>query len=594
MQRLKRITAPQFFFFLRDLTSSFLTLDDSIKRRFIFSFFLVIITISLNIVSPLLLKQLVGNFSLSLKENRSILFILGFSYGFSWGMSQIIMQLREIISFKIVERIIRILTLKIFDKANSFSVKYFVHHQLGDVLSTINTAQEGVPYLFSGVFLYLIPTIIEIIIACTIMATLLPLKFTAIFLIMLVTYVAFSMWGINKSTAHQEKSIDKNHEAYSYLVDRLINYETIKIFCKQQFESEQLDLHLRESEEAQVKASIFIESVRLGQGAILGISLLFLILAGVWAVIDHEIRLEGFILVNAYFMQLCAPLNYFSLIVKDIKKGFMNIGKAYDILNKKSESYKKSGKLVSKLNLRKIELKNVTFGYQEERPTLEDLSFCLEKGKVTSLVGKTGSGKSTIAKLLLRFYDPFFGTILVDGNNYEDHHMDTIRQNIGYVPQDPVLFCNTIYYNLTYGNPNASVQEIKVALEKADLNHFVANLPNGLDTFIGERGVSLSGGEKQRLALARIFLTKKKLYIFDEATSALDSKTQKLIQNHILSLKKDAAVLIISHRLASVVDSDEILVLSEGQIIERGNHSFLLSLNKNYASLWKGSIAKSL
>ena len=585
--------ASRFFLILRDLTDLIFKGETSIKRRIFYSLFFLLITIFLNILSPLLLKQLVGAFSNSLQENQNIILVLGFSYAFSWGMSQVTIQLREILSFKIVERITRALTLKIFDKINSFPVKFFVKHQLGEALDTINKAQEGLPSLFSGLFFYLIPTVLEIIVACIILSILFPLKFTALFLVMLATYIAFSLWGLSKVNIYQAENIDKSHKAYSYLVDRLLNYETIKIFCKNEFESKQLDLQLKEAEEAQTNANVFLESIRLGQGMILGISLLFLTLTGIWAFINQEMRLEGFILVNAYFMQLSSPLNYFSLIIGDIKKGIISLKKAYDILEEKSEHHDQPSKTFLKVSFEKIEFKNVAFGYHVERTTLHNLNFCLEKGKIISLVGKTGSGKSTIAKLLLRFYDPYLGVISIDGHNYKNFPLDVIRQNIGYVPQDPTLFCNTIRYNLTYENLTSSTEEIEDALNKANLKDFVTSLPSGLDTFVGERGVSLSGGEKQRLALARIFLTKKKLYIFDEATSALDSKTQKSIQNHIFSLKKDSSILIISHRLTTVTHSDEIIVLSDGQVVERGDHLSLLALNKNYFSLWNSIISEN-
>lgn len=581
------------FYIFKDLKNLIFQEEPHIKRRIFYSLLLMGVTICLNVLSPFLLKQLVAHFSFSLQETKNMLLILGFSYGFSWGVSQITLQLREIFSFKVMERISRALTLKIFNKINSFPIKFFVDHQLGDALDTINKAQEGLPYLFSGLFFYMIPTIIEITVVCIVLTILLPLKFTVIFLAMLIIYITFSMWGLNKITIYQEESIEKSHKAYSYLVDRLLNYETIKIFCRQEFESKQLDLHLKEAEESQTNASVFMESIRLGQGVILGISLLFLTITGILAFKNHELHLEGFILVNAYFMQLSPPLNYFSLIIKDIKKGLMNIKKAYGIFSQDSETCDQSLTNSLKTSFEKIEFKDVSFGYCKEKQTINKINLCLEKGKVVSLVGKTGSGKSTIAKLLLRFYDPFLGIISVDGNDYKSFHLDTIRQNIGYIPQDPVLFCNTIRYNLTYGSPTASAQEIAEALEKANLDTFIAALPNGIDTFVGERGVSLSGGEKQRLALARAFLTKKKLYIFDEATSALDANTQQFIQKQILSLKKDSSILIISHRLSSIIDSDEIFVLSNGQIIEQGDHLSLLSLNENYSSLWKSTIPEN-
>jgi ATP-binding cassette subfamily B protein len=586
MKKKNLFNSHQFFLISKDLMGLILRMDSSIKRRFFYAFLLLSLTIILNVLFPFLLKELVSELSSDGSQTRDSILILGILYSFCWGMSQVTMQLREIISFRVIERVVRALTLKIFDKVNSFSVNFFIEHQLGDILETVNKAQEGFPYLFTGLFFYLIPTFIEVLIVCAILTILLPIKFTIIFLCMLISYVFFSLWGLNKITRYQKESIDKSHKAYSYLVDRLINYETIKILCKRDFESKHLDKCLKDSEDAQTRASVFIESIRLGQGIILGITLLVLIMTSLYAYIDHEIYLEGFILINAYFIQLSSPLNYFSLIIQDIQKGLINIGRAYDVFSKESEYTKISSKITHQLDFKTIEFKNISFGYHPKKMIIKNLDFLLEKGKVTSLVGKTGSGKSTIAKLLLRLYDPTFGIISVDENSYRNHDLDLLRENIGYVPQDPTLFCNTIRYNLTYENPKASVHEIQKVLKKAQLEDFIASLPDGLDTMVGERGISLSGGEKQRLILARTFLTDKKLYIFDEATSALDHKTQQAVQEYIFSLKEKACVLIISHNLKSIVESDEILVLSDGKLIERGSHLSLLSLNQNYASLW--------
>jgi ABC-type transport system involved in Fe-S cluster assembly fused permease/ATPase subunit len=583
MKKLNFSDTSRFSRIYKDFIDLIFHMDSLIKRRFFYASLLLSLTIVLNVLSPFILKEVVSEISNG--TTKDLILILGFLYAFCWGMSQVTMQLREIISFRVVERIVRALTLKIFDKVNSFSVKFFKEHQLGDILETINKAQEGFPYLFAGLFFYLIPTFIEVVIVCVILTLLLPIKFTMIFLSMLITYVLFSLWGLNKVTSYQERSIDKSHDAYSYLVDRLFNYETIKIFCKRAFESKRLDARLKDSEDALTRASVFIESIRLGQGVILGVALLTLTMTSLYAYLNHEIRLEGFILVNAYFIQLSSPLNYFSLIIQDIQKGLINIGRAYDLLEKETE-YKTNPTPQSPLNFKTIEFKNISFNYHSEKKILENISFHLEQGKLTSLVGKTGSGKSTIARLLLRLYDPTFGEILIDRKNYKNYDLDLLRENIGYVPQDPTLFCNTIRYNLTYGTPEASALEVQEALRKAGLENFIAGLPAGLETMIGERGVSLSGGEKQRLVLARIFLTNKKLYIFDEATSALDPQTQQFVQRHIVSLKEKACVLIISHNLKSIIESDEILVLSNGSLTERGTHSSLLSLNQNYASLW--------
>lgn len=588
MKLAKKKKNTRFLIILESFLKLFSISEPVIKKRIVYGVFFVFITILLNTLSPFLLKKIIENFSLSPRERGSILLLLGISYAVAWGTSQITMQLREISCFRVIERIARALTLKIFDHINSLPVQFVSQIQLGGLLDTINRAQEGFSYLFSGLFFYMIPTILEIVIACCVLIFFLPLKFTFIFLIMILLYACFSFWGLKKVTKFQEENIRKSHEAQSYLFDCLLNYENIKIFCSQKAESHRVDLHLKESELAQIKASVFTESLRLGQGAILGITLLFLTIMSVSGLIDGSVQIEGFILINAYFMQLTTPLNYFSLILKDIKEGLANIETAFKIFEEKAESYERDEQIAVP-KFKNMALCSVSFGYQPNQTILKNISFSLEPGKMVAFVGETGSGKSTIAKILLRFYDAYDGEIFLGNINYRDYPPEVIRNQIGYVPQTPVFFCNTVRYNLTYAYPEASPQEIWEALEKAHLKSFIRSLPNGLDTIMGEKGVSFSGGEKQRLALARVFLTKRKLYIFDEATSALDSQTQNVVQNHIFSLKKAAPVIIISHRLTTVRKSDEILVLSKGEIIEKGTHKTLLDINKKYASLWRAS-----
>lgn len=574
---------------LKDLIYLLFYKEKKIKQRFFYTIFLILITIFLNIISPFVLKKIVGEFSLSIDIHKNYIFFLGFLYSFSWGLSQITVQLREIISFRIIERIIRNLTLKIFNKINILNINYFNHSSLGNILDTINKAQEGFPYLISGIFFYMIPTIIEIIFIGVILGFLLPLKFTCIFFLALTTYVIFTLKGLKKATSYQQNSIIVSQKTYSYLVDRLQNYETIKICGKYKFESKELDLHLKNQEESQTKFNMFIEYIRMIQGGILGLFLMILILIGIHSATNNQMRLEEFILINVYFMQLTVPLNYLGVIIKDIKNGLISLEKTYDLLNEKSEDLKLLSTNSTSLPFKNIELINVSFGYKDNQEILKDLNFSLEKGKIIGIVGKTGSGKSTLAKLLLRFYEPSHGIIYHDLKKYSESCLQSIRENIGYVSQEPRLFSDTILYNIIYDNPNASPENIQNAIEKACLNDLIQKLPNGIDTFIGEQGTCLSGGEKQRLNLARVFLTQKKLYIFDEATSALDCTTQYLIQKHINSLKKEAIVLLISHKLSTLVESDEILVMSGGAIIERGNHNTLVNAKGAYHQLWKNS-----
>lgn len=557
-----------------------------IRSRVIFTAFLLIVTIALNITSPLLLKEVVSGMTGENSIEGSFL-ALGIAYGFCWGVSQITMQLREIISFKVIERIVRRFTRLIFDKINHLPIPFFTKNSLGYLLDSINRSQEAFPYLLSGLFFYMLPTLAEIVIACMVLTFMLPIEFTLLFLVMLLIYSGFSFWSLERSAPYQERAIDDSHEAYSYLVDRLSNAETIRIFCSQKYESQRLDTLLHKAENSQTKASVFVESVRLGQGGILGISLLLLTIAGILSYQGHYMKVEGFILVNAYFMQLTPPLNYFSMILKDIKSGLINLRHATEILELPPESHSEDCSLP--ISLEHVKFQNVCFHYPESHDVLEDISFELGKGKIISVVGKTGSGKSTLAKLILAFYAPSQGKVLLGDKDINSVPPNLLRKEIGYVPQDPSLFYDTLRHNLTYGNSNFTDAQLEKAIKDARLESFISQLPEGLNTMIGQKGVNLSGGEKQRIALARIFLTQKQLYIFDEATSALDQETQLAIQKKIYSLRENAAILYISHRLSSVVDSDEIIVMGNRRILERGKHTDLIHAGGDYTSLWESS-----
>lgn len=578
--------------FITQIISTVFRQDPLLRWRFLFVIIMIGLTIMFDIIAPLLLKNIIQEFTES-KNFKSILILLALAYGFTWGTGQISMQLREIISCRLIERIVRTLTRNLFHHINHLPMSYYYSQETGKIINAIHNAQEGFPYLFSAIFFYFVPTLLEIIIICIVLYFVLPIKFVFIFLAMLLAYSTFSIWALRKATQLQSESYDKSAEAQSYLVDCIINFETIKIFGKQATETKNLDKHLKEAEIAKARSSIFSESVRLGQVFILGISLVFLTLLGVFTFFQNNIGIESFILVNAYFMQLTSPLNYFSAILKDIKDGFISLKKAYEIYIQPPERTVQDNKDTAEINEGIVEIRNVDFSYYKNQPVLKNISFYLKPGNVVALVGETGSGKTTIAKLLFRFFDPTFGSIFIDGHDISSFSLNDLRQFIGYVSQDSVLFNNTILYNITYGYPEASDTEIKAAIKKASLEAVIKKLPQGYNTIIGERGVNLSGGERQRIVLARMFLVKRKVYIFDEVSSALDNETQKLIQETINSLAKDASVLLISHRLSTLVNCDEILVLSNGIIIERGKHEYLLLQGGKYSSLWRTTPSKS-
>ena len=563
----------------------------AIRCRLLMAIFLLLTTIGLNIGVPLILRQVINVIS----TPSSTLFlaeILLLAYGLVWTFSKMTDQLRLIAVNRVIERGMRLLCLKVFNHLISLSFSFHASRKTGALLSAIDRAQFSFWPYFAGLFFLIIPTLVEIIVAGIVLTYLYSFVYGVILATTLLAYMIFTIYGSKWSVVAQFDANEKSALVTNTLVDSLLNYETIRHFVNQHYETERCNELLAERENAATKQHAQAELVTLGQAIIMGVGLIVLTLLSGQQVLDNTLRVSDFILINVYLLQFMGPLGNFGYVLRDINEGLTNIVEVMEILDEEPTIQDLPN--AHPLNLKEgiIRFESVSFGYDPRRPILHDISFEIPAKKTIAIVGASGAGKSTIAKLLFRYYDVTGGRILIDDQDIRYLTQSSMQSIIGIVPQHSALFNETLRYNIAYGRPGASENDIQKAIKNAHLDLFIASLPDGLDTVVGEQGVKLSGGERQRVAIARVLLKNPAILIFDEATSSLDTKTEHLIQKNIEEISSNATTLIIAHRLSTVVHADEIIVLDQGKIVERGTHQTLLKHDGLYAQLWKNKIHK--
>ena len=561
--------------------------DFKIRLGIVSSLFFMCISIALNIVIPLIYKNVINILSTQNKDLFSLVPIILLLYCSLWIMSQVISQLNTMILARVLEQNLRLLRFRIFTHLHSLSLRFHMDRHTGIVINTLERALSGFEAIFFGAFLFVLPILIEMVVVVILLTIFYGISYSVGLVLILVSYLFFSLIAMRYRTPKQTAYNKSRANTGAFITDSLLNFETVKYFSNEHYDFERCDNLLKEQEYKGIATQLSATTIQICQSIVIGAGLIYMSLMTGCAVISGQMNVSDFVLINGYIWRFIMPLHQLGRILQQMHTGLNDMNDVMNLLEEMPEVQNTYNAINLKSNSIEITFDNVVFGYDQQRTILNGISFTVPAGKVVALVGASGAGKSTIARLLFRFYDVNSGRILINGHDLRNITQQSLHSLIGVVPQDTVLFNNTLYYNISYGCPTACQEEIEHAIKLAHLDDFIKKLPEGDQTFVGERGLKLSGGEKQRVAIARMLLKKPQIYVFDEATSSLDSCTEKEIQRNLEEISVGATTLVIAHRLSTIVKADEIIVLSEGLIVERGNHQKLLALDGIYANLWK-------
>ncbi len=496
-------------------------------------------------------------------------------------------ELRDAIFARVQGRATRRIALQVFQHLHALSLRFHLDRQTGGLSRVLERGTRGMTFVLDFLLFNIIPTIFEILLVSLILWGMFDVTFTVVILGTVGVYIAYTLlfteWRLRFRRAMNETDTEANTRA----IDSLLNYETVKYFGNEAHEARRYDGSLERYEKAYVRSEVSLNGLNFGQQAIIGLGLTIVMLMAAGRVANGGMSVGDFVLVNTYMIQLFQPLNILGFAYREIKQGLTDMEAMFRLMREEREVADKPGAPALAVTQGEIRFEDVRFGYRPDRTILKGVSFTVPPGRTLAIVGPTGAGKSTISRLLFRFYDTSGGRVMIDGQDVRDVTQDSVRAAIGVVPQDTVLFNDTIRYNIAYGRPSASQEEVENAARLAQVHDFVLRLPDGYDTKVGERGLKLSGGEKQRVAIARTLLKNPRLLILDEATSALDTRTEQDIQAALRDAARGRTTLVIAHRLSTVVDADEILVLQDGQVAERGSHGQLIAADGLYAAMWR-------
>ncbi len=549
-----------------------------------------------NVGVPLLLKELVDSMSpngglvggnIDVKTLVVVPVALLIGYGALRLSTSLLTELRELVFSKATEGAARSISLQVFRHLHAMSLRFHLERQTGGMTRDIERGTRGVHSLISYSLYSIIPTLIEVALVLTLLAVKFDVWFALITIIALVFYITFTVSVTEWRTQFRKKMNELDSTAHTRAVDSLLNYETVKYFNNEEFEAKRYDQSLEKYRRAAVKSQTTLSMLNTGQQLIIAIALVAMLWRATQGVVEGRMTLGDLVMVNAFMIQLYIPLNFLGVIYREIKQSLTDLEKMFSLMEREREIDDVPGATpLDTSRSSAVKFENVNFAYEAARPILHNISFEIPDGKTVAVVGPSGSGKSTLARLLFRFYDVQQGRILIGGQDIKQVTQGSVRQAIGIVPQDTVLFNDTVEYNIAYGQVGATRAQVEEAAASAHIHSFISATPAGYLTMVGERGLKLSGGEKQRVAIARTLLKNPPILIFDEATSALDSANERAIQGELQNVAQNKTTLVIAHRLSTVVDAHEILVMDAGRIIERGNHAALLAANGRYAAMW--------
>ncbi|RJG02247.1 ABCB family ABC transporter ATP-binding protein/permease [Noviherbaspirillum sedimenti] len=542
-----------------------------------------------NVGVPLVLKHLVDHLTLGPGQTRALLALpigLLLAYGLLRLSTTLFTELREFVFARVTQRAVRTIALQVFRHLHALSLRFHLNRQTGGMTRDIERGTRGVSSLVSYTLFSILPTLIEIGLVIGYLVLQYDIWFSVITAGALVTYIAFTVVVTEWRTHFRRSMNELDSKANTKAIDSLINYETVKYFGNEELEARRYDQDFQRYENAAVKSQTSLSLLNTGQSLIIAAAVTLILWRATSGVIDGSMSLGDLVLVNAFMIQLYIPLNFLGVIYREIKQSLADMDRLFSLLQQEREVADAPHARPLVIVGAEVRFEHVNFSYESNRQILADVDFTIAAGTTTAVVGHSGSGKSTLARLLFRFYDIQAGRITIDGQELRDVTQASLRQAIGIVPQDTVLFNDTIEYNIAYGKPGASHEDIVAAARAAAIHDFIVSLPEGYNTMVGERGLKLSGGEKQRVAIARTLLKNPAILIFDEATSALDSRAEQAIQAQLKEIAKDRTTLVIAHRLSTIADAAQILVLDHGRLVERGTHAGLLAAQGVYAQMW--------
>jgi ATP-binding cassette subfamily B protein len=556
------------------------------KSRVMWAVLFLIFAKLANVSVPIALKEIVDHLD---EPNVLLVLPLGLltAYGFLRLLSALFNELRDAVFAKVRYHAMRFVAIGVFKHLHSLDLSFHLDRRIGGITRDIDRGTQSVSTLLSIFVFNILPSLFEIFLVIGLLWISYDLFFAATSLITVFLYILLTLAITNWRMKYRYDMNDMQSEANTNAVDSLINYETVKYFNQDNFEVERYDNTMRRWEEVAVKSFTSMTALNFAQSAVIAIGVTIILILAADGVVKSALTLGDMIMIQALLLQLFLPLGSLGIIYRQIKHNFIDMNNMFDLLEKSSKIKDIKGAKDIEVNNAKVEFQNISFAYEGKDKVLKDISFSIEPGQKVAIVGSSGSGKSTISKLLFRFYDVSSGQILIDGQDIKQYTQRSVQSAIGVVPQEPVMFNESIFYNISYGKYGATKEEVVQAAKLAYIHDFISKLPLGYDTLVGERGLKLSGGEKQRMAIARVLLKNPPILIFDEATSALDSHSEKMVQKALDELAQKHTTLVIAHRLSTIIDSSNIIVLGDGKVIEQGTHQELIQSGGEYKRLWE-------